>query len=136
MNGDARDMSMIPDNIFDIALLISVIEHIPSNTIYCEKRQAWKSGEMLKAENPEKQRVISEMNRVVKPGGVSLITTDMYLDYPQDMNLSWVDLLGLPGVERDDLTTTDDLFIVDDPLHKGRVAPVGIVIEKMLAGRP
>jgi SAM-dependent methyltransferase len=132
IDGDARDLSMIPDNTYDISLLLSVIEHIPSNTIFCEKRQTWKTKEMLAEENPVKQRVIQEMSRVIKPGGMALITTDTYLDYPAEVNLDWMELIGLHGISHQDVIEKDDLFIVDNPLHKGRIVPVAIMIEKLL----
>jgi len=131
VHGDARNLTMFDEATFDIALLISIIEHIPSNTIWCEKRKTAKTGDMLKAENGEKSRVVEEAIRVVKPGGKVIITSDVYLDYPQAMNISWKELLGISGIDREDITVWDDLYICDYPIHKGRVLPVAVTIEKL-----
>ena len=130
INGDARNLSMFGNNEFDIALLISVIEHIPSNTIWCEKRQKLKTGEMLHQEMPEKLKVIAEAVRVVKPGGVVVITSDIYLDFPPDMNISWREMLGIENIDRDVIHDWADLYIQDSPHHKGRTLSVGVIIEK------
>jgi ubiquinone/menaquinone biosynthesis C-methylase UbiE len=130
MNQDARDLSVFPDCSFDITILLSVIEHIPSNTIFCEKRRVIKTGQMLDEEIPDKRRVISEALRVLRPGGLLIITSDIYLDYPPEMNISWRKLIGLAGVGREDITDHNDLFFSDNPIHKGRVLPMGVLISK------
>lgn len=130
VNADARNLQGFQAGEFDIALLISAIEHIPSNTIYCEKKQTMKTAAMLREENPEKLKVISEALRVLKPGGLLVITSDYYLDYPMEVNISWRELLGVQGLEIDQATDTRDLYIADNPAHKGRILPLAIVIEK------
>ena len=130
VNGDARNLEMFQDAEFDIALLVSVIEHIPSNTIWCEKRHVWKTGKMLRQEMPEKMQVISEAVRVVRPGGLVIITSDIYPDYPPDMNISWRDMLGIEEMDRDILHDWPDLCFSGSSSHKGRVVSVGIMIEK------
>jgi SAM-dependent methyltransferase len=129
-NSDARDLKEFSDGEFDIALLISVIEHIPSNTIYCEKNRVPKTAAMLAAENPAKLAAISEALRVLKPNGLLIMTSDLYLDYPMDMNISWHELLGLEGLDIKDVSDARDLFISDNQIHKGRIMPVGFIIEK------
>jgi 2-polyprenyl-3-methyl-5-hydroxy-6-metoxy-1,4-benzoquinol methylase len=130
LQADARNLEMVSDNQFDTALLISVIEHIPSNTIWCEKRQTLKTGVMLREEIPEKVKAIREALRVVKPEGRVILTSDIYLDYPADMNISWKELLGLEGIDRGDFNKMEDLYITDNPIHKGRGLSVAVVIEK------
>ena len=130
IHADARDLNPIGDGEFDIALLISMIEHVPSNTIFCEKRQTIKTGAMLEAEIPQKLKVISEAVRVVRPGGIVVITSDIYIDYPAEMNLSWRKMLGLPGIDREDVNDLNDAYLYDNPIHKGRILPVGVVIKK------
>jgi len=132
INSEAGNLKEFSDGEFDIALLISVIEHIPSNTIWCEKRQQVKTAAMLAGETPKKIKVISEALRVTKPGGFLIITSDLYLDYPMDMNISWRNLLGVEGLSINDFYDTSDLYIVDNPIHKGRVLPLGIVIKKQV----
>ncbi len=129
IDADARNLA-IQDGQFDLALLISMIEHVPSNTIFCEKRRTVKTAEMLRAEVPEKRKVIAEALRVVKPGGVVIITSDIYLDYPPGMNISWREMLGLGGIDVTDIGDASDLYISDNPIHKGRILPVGLVLEK------
>jgi len=85
---------------------------------------------MLRAEVPEKRKVIAEALRVVKPGGVVIITSDIYLDYPPGMNISWREMLGLGGIDVTDIGDASDLYISDNPIHKGRILPVGLVLEK------
>jgi len=130
IDADARNLHMFQEASFDIALLISMIEHVPSNTIWCEKRKMVKTGDMLKEENPEKRMVIDEALRVVKPGGMLILTSDIYLDYPPEMNISWRELLGIGGIDRENFNGSDDLFICDNPIHKGRVLPIAVTIEK------
>lgn len=130
INADCRKLP-IKAGEFDITLLISVIEHVPSNTIFCEKRRVTKTGEMLRAENPEKINVIKEAFRVIKPGGVLILTSDIYLDHPTDMNISWRDLIGVEGLDRCDVKDLSDVYVVDNPIHKGRVCNVGLVFKKM-----
>jgi 2-polyprenyl-3-methyl-5-hydroxy-6-metoxy-1,4-benzoquinol methylase len=127
---DARCLEAFHDNQFDTALLVSVIEHIPSNTIWCEKRQTLKTGAILRAEIPEKVKALKEALRVVIPGGRVIITSDIYLDYPSEMNISWKELIGLTGIDRADFSRTDDLYITDNPIHKGRGLAIAIIIEK------
>lgn len=130
IHADARDLSMIRDEAFDAALLISVIEHIPSNTIWCEKRQRVKTGPMLREEILQKVKVLSECMRLLRPGGRLLITSDIYLDHPAGVNISWKELIGLGGINREDMNDLQDVYITDNPIHKGRGIAVGIVIEK------
>lgn len=135
VDGDSRDLSKFEDSSFDVSLLVSVIEHIPSNTIYCEKRGCVKTAEMLEAENSEKKKAINEAIRVTKKGGIIVITSDIYLDYPDDMNISWEKLLGLKDLTRNYVLSlgdevVSDLYISDNPIHKGRILPVCITIEK------
>lgn len=131
INADAVDLSVIDDNTYDISMLISVIEHIPSNTILCQKRGIPKTAEMLREENPIKRKVISEAVRVVKPGGCLILTSLIYLDYPADMNLSWREIVGFPGIDYADIDKIHDLYIYDNPIHKGRVVATGLVIKKL-----
>lgn len=130
VNADARNLGMFKDEQFDIALLISVIEHIPSNTIWCENRKITKTGDLLREEVPQKLRAISETLRVVKPGGLVIITSDIYLDYPPDMNISWKELLGVKGIDREVFNDLNEIYLNDNPIHKGRELSVAIVIEK------
>jgi len=130
VNADARNLSVFKDEQFDIALLISVIEHIPSNTIWCEKKKTTKTGRMLSEEMPEKLKVITEALRVVRSNGLVILTSDIYLDYPPDMNISWQELIGVEGIDRENFSDLKEIYLSDNPIHKGRVVPVGIVIEK------
>lgn len=135
ITNDCRNLNDIKDELFDITLLISVIEHVPSNTIFCEKRGMVKNPQLLASENKDKLKAIDEALRVTKKGGIVIITTDVYLDYPDDMNISWKELLGLEGFNRDDMFEYDqniitDMFLIDNPIHKGRVLPICITIEK------
>jgi SAM-dependent methyltransferase len=136
INGDCRDLSMFADESFDIAMMISVIEHIPSNTIWCEKRGKTKTAEMLKEENPEKIKAINEAIRVTKKGGKIIITSDVYLDYREEMNIDWNELFKDTKIYDNTISIDsphlrwEAMYISDNPLHKGRIMPIGFVIEK------
>lgn len=135
ISNDCRNLDKVEDELFDISILLSVIEHVPSNTIYCEKRGMIKNAKLLASENKDKLKAIHEALRVTKKGGIVIITTDIYLDHPDDMNISWKELLGLDGFNRDDIVKLDqstmaDLYMIDNPIHKGHVLPICITIEK------
>ena len=134
--GDAHALPF-DDESFDAAVLISVIEHIPSNTIFCERRNSRKTAEMLREEVPIKRHLIAEALRVVRLGGVVILTSDIYLDYRPEVNISWQELFGLKGIDRSDLWPYNGtsealwrLYFVDFPVHKGRLLPIGITIDK------
>lgn len=127
------------DGTFDAAVLISAIEHMPSNTIYCDRRRCMKTAEMLRKEVPFKLSVINEALRVTKPEGVVILTSDIYLDYPPEVNISWRQLFGLKNIDRSDLWPYDGtleqlwgLYFSDFPVHKGRVLPIGVTIDKRI----
>jgi SAM-dependent methyltransferase len=67
---DARNLSMIPSSSFDMVMAVSTIEHIglvstPYNSNNCIDSTFDEDGDL---------KVISEMVRVVKPGGMILVT--------------------------------------------------------------
>lgn len=116
---------------FDIALMISVIEHIPSNTIYYGKRNCLKTEVMMDEDRPIKEQALIEALRVLKKGGKLIITSDMYLDYTDGMNINWEKLIGLTGVLVSEARKKFlDIFIYDSLAHKGRISPICIIIEK------
>jgi len=123
------------DNQFDAALLVSVIEHVPSNMIFEHKTGKLKKGDEVDREYPIRKKVISEALRVIKKGGLLILTTDMYLDFPKEANLSFEKLMDYKGLEMSDIHSLsddvkNDLYIVDNPLHKGRVLSFCVVVKK------
>lgn len=136
--GDALNLPF-EDGSFDAAVLLSVIEHIPSNTIYCERRRCIKTAQMLREEMPLKRLAITEALRMVKPGGAVILTSDIYLDHRPEVNISWEELLTLKGIDRSDLWPYSGtleqlwrLYFVDFPMHKGRILPIGVTIDKRI----
>lgn len=119
------------DNEFDVAFMISVIEHIPTNTIYNNDGNL-KTLKIMQAENKDKRQALKEAVRVIKPGGMVILTTDIYLDYldySDDLNINWLELVGLEF--GDIMNYQKDIWVVDIPEHKGRLANIGMIIEKI-----
>tara|TARA_Y100000310_G_C20697921_1_gene827082 strand:- start:2769 stop:3497 length:729 start_codon:yes stop_codon:yes gene_type:complete len=137
VDNDCTDLTAFENEKFDVALLISVLEHVPTNMIFDQYTGELKKGHAVHSEYPIRKKVISEALRVTKKGGLVVVTTDLYLDWLNEMNLSFYTLLGYGGVERDDIMKLDpnilhDLYVVDNPIHKGRLLPICVTVEKEL----
>mgnify|MGYP003148795555 FL=1 len=135
VHNNCADLSF-KDEQFDAALLINVLEHVPTNMIFNQFTGKIKKGDEVLAEYPIRKKVITEALRVTRKGGIVILTTDIYLDWVNEMNISFGTLLGYQGIDRNDLMRLDsntlhDLYVTDNPIHKGRIMPVCLTIDKI-----
>tara|TARA_R100001530_G_scaffold93239_1_gene64719 strand:- start:3583 stop:4302 length:720 start_codon:yes stop_codon:yes gene_type:complete len=135
VHNSCTDLNKFKDEQFDVALLVSVLEHVPTNMIFNNHTGKIKKGDEVFAEYPIRRKVISEALRVTRKGGTVILTTDIYLDWVNEMNISFDTLLGYQGIDRSDIMRLDpntlhDIYVTDNPIHKGRIMPVCLTIDK------
>lgn len=143
IESDISELKDIKDNSFDIVLLISVIEHVSTNTICIPSYQSEskkieeKTGQMMLEDNSNKMQVLKEALRVLKQGGILIATSEIWFEYSNEMNIDFNLLFGTNNINRENIIANfslglkNDLYYFDLPIHKGRETPIGITIEKL-----